>query len=164
MYPDRVFSKGFLGFHQEARTFRAGERFAIEPDQQAISPKLRARVSSGIVTNGASFVLSLASSKAAPKQFFRLAFPCSQTPVTLSLRLSNDLVTVSWPSNAFRLATNQQWHHGQRLPARLHLHQQPWRHEPILPPHFALAAESCCGRLAEGVPLRDFNLLWVNNG
>jgi hypothetical protein len=62
-------------------------------------------VSSGITTNGASFVFTLASIGKSPKQFFRLAFPCAPSPLVLSLQLSNNLVTVSWPSNEFRLET-----------------------------------------------------------
>ena len=64
-------------------------------------------VASGIVTNASSFVFSLTNQLGIPKQFFRLAFPCSTVPapVSLSIQLSNNLVTVSWPGNPFRLET-----------------------------------------------------------
>ena len=50
-------------------------------------------------------MFTLANAGKSPKQFFRLAFPCSPSPLVLSLQLSNNLVTVSWPSNEFRLET-----------------------------------------------------------
>lgn len=82
-----------------------GADYCLETSYDLSPPITWRTVSSGITTNGASFVFSLANVVAAPKQFFRLAFPCSAAPLTLSLQLSNNLVTVSWPSNQFRLET-----------------------------------------------------------
>jgi fibronectin-binding autotransporter adhesin len=62
-------------------------------------------ITSGISIRASSFVFSLTNTPGIARQFFRLAFPCSAVPapVSLSIQLSNNLVTVSWPSNAFRL-------------------------------------------------------------
>jgi hypothetical protein len=81
--------------------------FCLESTFDLGPPVFWQPVTSGITTNGSSFVFSLASISALPKQFFRLAFPCSASPVlaSLSIQLSNNLVTVSWPSNVFRLET-----------------------------------------------------------
>jgi fibronectin-binding autotransporter adhesin len=83
-----------------------GADYCLETSYDLAPPITWQTVSSGITTNGASFVFTLASvSSKSPQQFFRLAFPCSSTPLVLSLQLSNHLVTVSWPSNEFRLET-----------------------------------------------------------
>ena len=81
--------------------------FCLETTFNLAPPVTWQTVSSGITTNGAAFVFSVPNISAVPQQFFRLAFPCSGsgTPVALSIQLSNNLVTVSWPSNAFRLET-----------------------------------------------------------
>jgi len=85
----------------------SASNFCLETTFDLSSPVVWKTVTSGIITNGSSFVFSLANLSALPKQFFRLAFPCSTalTPVSLSIQLSNNLVTLSWPSNAFRLET-----------------------------------------------------------
>lgn len=82
-----------------------GADYCLETSYDLAPPMTWRTVSSGISTNGASFLFSIANVSGAPKQFFRLAFPCSETPLFLSLQLSNNLVTVSWPSNQFRLET-----------------------------------------------------------
>jgi len=82
-----------------------GADYCLETSYDLSPPITWQTVSSGITTNGASFVFTLANVSKSPKQFFRLAFPCSPTPLSLSLQFSNNLVTVSWPSNEFRLET-----------------------------------------------------------
>ena len=79
--------------------------FCLETAFNLAPPVAWQAVTSGIATNGSSFVFSLTNNPAVPKQFFRLAFPCSgaPAPVSLSIQLSNNVVTVSWPSNSFRL-------------------------------------------------------------
>ena len=78
--------------------------FCLETTFDLKPPVAWQTVGSGITTNGGSFLFSLPLTPVA-KQFFRLAFPCAAAPVALSIQLSNKLVTVSWPSNAFRLET-----------------------------------------------------------
>jgi T5SS/PEP-CTERM-associated repeat protein len=82
-----------------------GADYCLETTFDLSPPVLWKTVSNGISTNGGSFVFSLASNGEFSKQFFRLAFPCSVSPVALVLQIDNNLVTVSWPSNAFRLET-----------------------------------------------------------
>lgn len=83
-----------------------GADYCLETSYDLASPVTWQTVTGGISTNGASFVFALPNLAAAPKQFFRLAFPCSPVPLTLSLQFSNNLVLVSWPSNEFRLETS----------------------------------------------------------
>ncbi len=80
-----------------------GAAYCLETSYDLSPPIIWRTVSSGITTNNGSFVFALANVAAAPKQFFRLAFPCAPVPLLLSLHTSGNLVTVSWPSNEFRL-------------------------------------------------------------
>ena len=79
--------------------------FCLETSFDLKPPVAWQTVGNGITTNGGSFVFSVPITSSSAKQFFHLAFPCSPAPVALSIQLSNKLVTVSWPSNAFRLET-----------------------------------------------------------
>ena len=81
--------------------------YCLETTLDLAPPVFWQTVNSGIAINGDTFVFSLTNNPAIAKQFFRLAFPCSTalTPVSLTLQLSNSVVTVIWPSNAFRLET-----------------------------------------------------------
>ncbi|HEX5218164.1 MAG TPA: hypothetical protein VFZ59_01235 [Verrucomicrobiae bacterium] len=82
-----------------------GADYCLETTFDLSPPVLWKTVSSGISTNGGSFLFSLASNNESSKQFFRLAFPCSVSPAALVLQINNNLVTVSWPSNHYRLET-----------------------------------------------------------
>jgi hypothetical protein len=78
--------------------------YCLETAFDVTPPVLWQPVANGIVTNASSFVFSLTNTLGTPKQFFRLAFPCAPAPApSLFIQLSSNLITVSWPSNAFRL-------------------------------------------------------------
>jgi hypothetical protein len=79
--------------------------FCLETSSDLKPPVAWQTVGSGITTNGGSFLFSLPVTPSSAKQFFRLAFPCAPSPVSLSIQVSNQLVTLNWPSNAFRLET-----------------------------------------------------------
>jgi hypothetical protein len=83
-----------------------GADYCLETSFDLAAPVTWQTVTGGISTNGTAFGFTLPSLAAAPKQFFRLAFPCAPVPLTLSLELSNNLVMVRWPSNEFRLETS----------------------------------------------------------
>lgn len=80
--------------------------FCLETTYDLSPPVVWQQVTSGIVTNGAVYVFSLTNTTT-PKQFFRLAFPCSTAPapVALAMQLNSGQLTVSWPGSAFRLET-----------------------------------------------------------
>jgi hypothetical protein len=79
--------------------------FCLETSLDLRAPVAWQTVGSGITTNGGLFLFSLPITSSSAKQFFRLAFPCAPVPVSLNIQISNELVAVSWPSNAFRLET-----------------------------------------------------------
>jgi hypothetical protein len=79
--------------------------FCLETAYDLTPPVLWQPITNTITTSGASFLFSLANPPALAKQFFRLAYPCAPVPVVLALQRSNNLMTLSWPSNAFRLET-----------------------------------------------------------
>jgi hypothetical protein len=80
--------------------------YCLETAFDVTPPVLWQPVTGGIVTNASSFLFSLTNTLGTPKQFFRLAFPCASAPgPSLFIQLSNNLITLSWPSNAFRLET-----------------------------------------------------------
>jgi hypothetical protein len=80
--------------------------FCLETTYDLSPPVVWQQVTSGIVTNGAVYVFSLTNTTT-PKQFFRLAFPCSTAPapMALSMQSNSGQMTVSWPDSAFRLET-----------------------------------------------------------
>jgi T5SS/PEP-CTERM-associated repeat protein len=81
--------------------------YCLQTTFDVTPPAVWHAVSAGISTNSSSFVFTFTSNPSTPKQFFRLAFPCSAapTPVALSIQVSNKIITLSWPSTVFRLET-----------------------------------------------------------
>ena len=80
--------------------------YCLETTFNLAPPVVWQTVTSGLSTNGASLVLTVTNNPSIPKQFFRLANPCTTpTPVALAFQVSNNVSSVSWPVGSFRLQT-----------------------------------------------------------
>ena len=80
--------------------------YCLETTFNLAPPVVWRTVTSGLSTNGTSLVLTVTNNPSIPKQFFRLANPCTTpTPVALAFQVSNNVSSVSWPVGPFRLQT-----------------------------------------------------------
>jgi hypothetical protein len=82
-----------------------GSDYCLETSADLSLPVYWQPITGGVAINGGNFVLTLPNDPAVAKQFFRLAFPCNTESVTLVVERNNQLVTLTWPSHAFRLET-----------------------------------------------------------